>query len=143
LPADDAKAANRRSLIISLSSMTLIEPEAADTGERGMLPTSAWRLPTLLYFGLAAAAGPALAWPERTVTLVTPFAAGGTTDPLVRLTAVRLSKRFGQPFIVEPTPGSAPRISPVSSLRRKQARTSILSAPPAPATSPTCRQPCS
>jgi tripartite-type tricarboxylate transporter receptor subunit TctC len=49
----------------------------------------------------------ASAWPERAVTLVTPFAAGGTTDVLARLTAERLQKRLGQPFIVEPAPGGA------------------------------------
>lgn len=47
------------------------------------------------------------AWPERPVTLVTPFAAGGITDILARLTAERLSKKLGQPFIVEATPGAA------------------------------------
>jgi tripartite-type tricarboxylate transporter receptor subunit TctC len=40
------------------------------------------------------------AWPERTVTLVVPFAAGGITDVLARLTAERLSVTFKQTFIV-------------------------------------------
>lgn len=47
------------------------------------------------------------AWPERTVTLVTPFAAGGITDTLARITAERLRSRLNQPFIVEPAPGAA------------------------------------
>ena len=47
------------------------------------------------------------AWPERTVTLVTPFAAGGITDILARMTAERLRSRLNQAFIVEPTPGAA------------------------------------
>jgi tripartite-type tricarboxylate transporter receptor subunit TctC len=59
-------------------------------------------LATLAAPGLAQAA-----WPERAVTLVTPFAAGGITDILARLTAERLAKKFGQPFIVEATPGAA------------------------------------
>ena len=51
---------------------------------------------------------PALAaWPERTVTLVTPFAAGGITDVLARMTAERLRAKLNQPFIVEPAPGAA------------------------------------
>ncbi len=53
-------------------------------------------------------ASPAMAaWPERTVTLVTPFAAGGITDTLARMTAERLRSRLNQAFIVEPAPGAA------------------------------------
>ena len=69
---------------------------------------SAMALSFLTAFTTANAAS--AAWPERTVTLVTlvtPFAAGGITDTLARLTADRLNKKFGQPFIVEPTPGAA------------------------------------
>ena len=58
-----------------------------------------------------AVAQPAAAWPQQTVTLVTPFAAGGITDTLARMTAERLAKRFGQPFIVEPAPGAAGAIA--------------------------------
>ena len=47
------------------------------------------------------------AWPERTVTLVNPFAAGGISDVLCRMTADRLRARFNQPFIVENVPGAA------------------------------------
>ena len=46
-------------------------------------------------------------WPERTVTLVNPFAAGGISDVLCRLTAERLRAKFNQPFIVENVPGAA------------------------------------
>ena len=47
------------------------------------------------------------AWPERAVTLISPFAAGGITDILARLTAERLQSKLGQPFVVEPVPGAA------------------------------------
>jgi tripartite-type tricarboxylate transporter receptor subunit TctC len=47
------------------------------------------------------------AWPERTVTLVVPFAAGGITDVLARLTAERLQGAFNRTFIVENQPGAA------------------------------------
>ena len=46
-------------------------------------------------------------WPERTVTLVVPFAPGGITDVLARLTAERLERRFKQPFIIENAVGAA------------------------------------
>ena len=53
--------------------------------------------------GLAYAATAALAqtWPERRVTLIVPYAAGGVTDLLGRLAAERLEARLKQPFIVE------------------------------------------
>ena len=47
------------------------------------------------------------AWPERPVTLVVPFAAGGIADVLARLTAERLQTAFKQPFLVENQPGGA------------------------------------
>jgi tripartite-type tricarboxylate transporter receptor subunit TctC len=46
-------------------------------------------------------------WPERPVTIVVPFAAGGITDVLARLTAEHLQASFKQPFIVENQPGGA------------------------------------
>lgn len=57
------------------------------------------------------------AWPERTVTMVTPFAAGGITDTLARITAERLRSRLNQPFIVEPAPGAAGAVAAQRVLR--------------------------
>lgn len=58
---------------------------------------------------LAAAAGLMLVnsataqgkWPERPITLVVPFVAGGGTDSIARDIASQLSNRFGQPVIVD------------------------------------------
>jgi tripartite-type tricarboxylate transporter receptor subunit TctC len=47
------------------------------------------------------------AWPERPVTVVVPFAAGGISDVLARLTAEQLQSSFKQPFVVENQPGGA------------------------------------
>lgn len=57
----------------------------------------------LLSAVMLAAVAPAHAqqWPERRVTLVVPYAAGGITDLLGRLAAERLEARLKQPFIVE------------------------------------------
>jgi tripartite-type tricarboxylate transporter receptor subunit TctC len=55
-----------------------------------------------------ALAGPAhAAWPERPVTFVVPFTAGGITDVLARATSERLQDALKQPFIVENLPGGA------------------------------------
>ena len=41
------------------------------------------------------------AWPQRTVSIVVPFAAGGSADLLARLLAQHLQTKFGTPFVVE------------------------------------------
>ena len=46
------------------------------------------------------------AWPERPVTMIVPFAAGGTTDVVGRLLADHLAKKFKQSFVVENRPGA-------------------------------------
>jgi tripartite-type tricarboxylate transporter receptor subunit TctC len=50
---------------------------------------------------------PAQAYPTKTVTLVVPFPAGGSTDWLSRLLGGKLEQRLKQPFIVENRPGGA------------------------------------
>jgi tripartite-type tricarboxylate transporter receptor subunit TctC len=61
----------------------------------------------------AAAASAALAteWPSRAVTVVVPYAAGGNTDFIARVTAERLSKAFGQSFVVENRTGASGMIA--------------------------------
>lgn len=65
-------------------------------------------------YGLGAAAlcpiaAPALAadaWPTRPVTVYCPFAAGTSTDLVMRLVATSLDAAFGQNFVVENRPGA-------------------------------------
>ena len=53
----------------------------------------------------------AQAWPERPVTVIVPFSAGGNTDGIARMTAQRLDAAFGKPFIVENRPGASGAIA--------------------------------
>jgi len=53
----------------------------------------------------------AQAWPERPVTVIVPFAAGGNTDSIARMTAQRLSEAFGKQFLVENRPGASGAIA--------------------------------
>ncbi len=62
----------------------------------------------LSVLGVLAFAGPAVAaYPDRTVTIVVPYPAGGPTDQLARVIADKLSKKFGQNFIVENVTGGS------------------------------------
>src|SRR6516164_3945291 len=67
---------------------------------------AAW--PLAAAFALATAVSlPALAqdWPARPVRIVVPYAPGGSTDTVARLTADRLSRIWGQQVVIENKPG--------------------------------------
>jgi tripartite-type tricarboxylate transporter receptor subunit TctC len=52
----------------------------------------------------------AQAWPTRPVRLVVPYAPGGSTDTVARITADRLSKTWGQQLVIENKPGAGTNI---------------------------------
>ena len=56
--------------------------------------------------GLTAAARAQEPWPPRTVTLVVPWAAGGSTDAVARILAQRLSQDSGRSFVVDNRTGA-------------------------------------
>jgi tripartite-type tricarboxylate transporter receptor subunit TctC len=62
--------------------------------------------------GIAFAAAPALAqgYPERLVTVIVPFPAGGSSDTTARTVAAGLEKELGQTVIVENQPGANGRV---------------------------------
>lgn len=75
------------------------------------------RLPALALaaFGLAvaAAAHPAAAqdYPERAITLIVPYAAGGGNDVMARIVAEKMSKALGQQIVIENRGGAGGSIA--------------------------------
>jgi tripartite-type tricarboxylate transporter receptor subunit TctC len=78
---------------------------------------------------LACAGAAQAAWPERPVTIVVPFTAGGITDVLARATAERLQTALKQPFIVENLPGGAGILSADHVLRARPDGYTLLFTP--------------
>lgn len=52
------------------------------------------------------ARGQAEIWPSRTVRIIVPYPAGGSTDVLTRILAERLKDKLGQTWVVENRPGA-------------------------------------
>jgi tripartite-type tricarboxylate transporter receptor subunit TctC len=60
----------------------------------------------LLAFAGLALVDPALAWPDKTIRIVVPFAPGGGTDVIARTLAQEMMKSLGGSIIIENKPGA-------------------------------------
>ena len=56
-------------------------------------------------------------WPQKPVTVIVPFAAGGNTDGIARMAGQRLSEAFGKPFVIENRPGAGGAIAAESAAK--------------------------
>jgi tripartite-type tricarboxylate transporter receptor subunit TctC len=79
-------------------------------------------------------AGPTLAqgYPDRTVKIVVPFPAGGTADAVPRIVAEWLSRKWGQPVVIENKTGAAGNIGAETVYTAPPDGYTLLSAPPPP-----------
>lgn len=77
---------------------------------------------------------PALAadYPDRTVKIIVPFPAGGTADVLPRIIADWLSRKWGQPVVIENRTGAAGNIGSEVAYRAAPDGYTLLSSPPPP-----------
>ena len=73
---------------------------------RRMFVASVACFPLLTLGGPLSSANAQNAYPTRPVTIVLPFGAGGVGDVTARLVAGELSKKLGQPFVIDNRPGA-------------------------------------
>ena len=59
----------------------------------------------------------AQAFPSRPVTIIVPFAAGGTTDVIARIVGEHMSRTLGQQFIVENVVGAGGTTGSIRAMR--------------------------
>ena len=73
---------------------------------------------------LAAGHAPAQNYPTKTVRIIVPYPAGGTSDILSRLLGPKLNEVFGQPVVVDNRPGANGRPRAVNRIPACGMRTS-------------------
>jgi tripartite-type tricarboxylate transporter receptor subunit TctC len=90
-------------LIVFFTAQILLESMARNFPKRGhAMARQKYLLTALFFVGLVfPGAVSAQEWPTRPVTMIVPFAAGGTTDIIARIVAQALTERLGQTFIIE------------------------------------------
>lgn len=68
-------------------------------------------------------------WPARPVTIVVPFATGGPSDIIGRLTATQMQQVFNRPFVVENRPGATGEVGARQVIRSAPDGHTLMHAP--------------
>ena len=71
-------------------------------------------------------------YPDHTVKIIVPFPAGGTADAVPRIVADWLSRKWGQPVVIENHTGAAGNIGSEIAYKASPDGYTLLSAPPPP-----------
>lgn len=86
----------------------------------------------LALFALVAGSARAEDYPDRPVKIIVPFAAGGTADAVPRLVGDWLSRKWGQPVVIENRTGAAGNIGAEFVYHSNPDGYTLLSSPPPP-----------
>lgn len=80
-----------------------------------------WICAATVAIGGIAQAQPAAAttYPQKPITLIVPYAAGGNTDAMARALGEHMTRRLGQPIIIEQKPGAAGTLGVTQMVRTK------------------------
>src|SRR5262252_8757456 len=92
------------------------------------------KLAAIALAALACAAAPAVAqsYPTRAVHIIVPFPAGGTADVMPRIVADWLSRKWGQPVVIENRSGAGGNIGAEAVAKSEPDGYTLLAAPPPP-----------
>ena len=71
-------------------------------------------------------------YPRRTVKVIVPFPAGGTADLMPRIVFDVLSRKWGQPVVIENKPGAGGNIGAEAAFNAEPDGYTLLSTPPPP-----------
>jgi tripartite-type tricarboxylate transporter receptor subunit TctC len=71
-------------------------------------------------------------YPTRPVKIIVPFPAGGSADAMPRLVAEWLSRKWGQPVVIDNRTGAAGNIGAEAAFKAEPDGYTLLSAPPPP-----------
>src|ERR1700738_839149 len=71
-------------------------------------------------------------YPDRPVKIIVPFAAGGTADAIPRLVADWLTRKWGQPVVIENRTGAGGNIGADTVYHSAPDGYTLLSTPPPP-----------
>jgi tripartite-type tricarboxylate transporter receptor subunit TctC len=78
------------------------------------------------------AAGQAQNYPTRTVKIIVPFPPGGTADAMPRIVADFLSRKWGQPVVIENRAGAGGNVGAEQAYKSDPDGYTLFSAPPPP-----------
>jgi tripartite-type tricarboxylate transporter receptor subunit TctC len=111
---------------------TMRRQNAAAAGDSAKKTAGLWTALTLALAAFAAPAAHADDYPSRPVKVVVPFPAGGTADIVPRIIAEWLSKKWGQPVVLENRAGAGGNIGAEFVAKSDPDGYTLLSAPPPP-----------
>lgn len=99
--------------------------------------SGAGRLLLVAAAGIAAlmavpSAAPAQNYPTRAVKIIVPFPAGGTADAMPRVVADYLTRKWGQPVVIENRSGAGGNVGAEAAYKSEPDGYTLLSAPPPP-----------